>query len=206
MRYIFLHGLGQTPKSWEDVTSRLPAETERPDLFGMLPQGGVSYKAMYGAFSRYCGSSPEPIALCGLSLGGILAMDYAIENPDRVKSLVLIGVQYVMPKLLLKVQNAMFSLMPERMFGDMGMGKRDVIALTRSMAELDFSGEICKIACPTLIIYGERDSANKKACCELGEKLPSSRLCEIKGAGHEVNRDAPESLAQALREFWNIDG
>lgn len=45
-----------------------------------------------------CDKFDEPIDWCGLSLGGVLALNYAIERPDKVKSLVLIATPYMIPK------------------------------------------------------------------------------------------------------------
>ena len=70
------------------------------------------------------------------------------------------------------------------------------------MMDLDFSGSLSEIACPALILCGERDTANKKAAVSLAGILKNAELQEIAGAGHEVNKDAPEKLSQALRSFY----
>ena len=54
-------------------------------------------------------------------MGGVLALHYSIENPEKVKAAVLIGTQYKMPKGLLKFQNIAFHIMPQRMFDTMGL-------------------------------------------------------------------------------------
>lgn len=48
--------------------------------------------------------------LCGLSLGVVLALNYIIDNPKKVNSLVLIAGQSEMPKALLKLQNIVLGL------------------------------------------------------------------------------------------------
>ena len=118
MSVVYLHGLGQTPASWEAVLRVLGQESGGlcPDLFGLIRGKEVCYENLYQAFSRYCGALPAPLTLCGLSLGGVLALQYGIEHSDRVGALVLIGTQFVMPKGLLRLQNAMFRLMPGSMF------------------------------------------------------------------------------------------
>lgn len=47
---------------------------------------------------------------------------------------ILIAPQYDMPKFLLKVQKVLFKFMPESQFKDIGLTKKDFIALTNSMA------------------------------------------------------------------------
>ena len=44
-----------------------------------------------------CFESLTDICLCGLSLGGVLALNYAIEHPEKIKGMVLIATQYKMP-------------------------------------------------------------------------------------------------------------
>jgi hypothetical protein len=70
------------------------------------------------------------------------------------------------------------------------------------MMELDFSNSIQKISCPTLIVCGERDAANKKASVELAGVLKNAELQIISDSGHEVNIEAPEKLAEVLRVFY----
>ena len=93
----------------------------------------------------------EPLNLCGLSLGAVLALNYAIDFPQRVKSLILIAPQYDMPKFLLKVQNVLFKFMPESQFKDIGLTKKDFITLTNSMADMDFTSGLENVSCPVLV-------------------------------------------------------
>ena len=99
---------------------------------------------MYAAFCDFCNGFSEPLNLCGLSLGSVLALNYAIDFPQKVNSLVLIAPQYDMPKFLLKVQNVLFKFMPESQFKDIGLKKNDFITLTNSMADMDFTDNLDK--------------------------------------------------------------
>ena len=40
---------------------------------------------------EYCGKIDGQIHLCGISLGGIIGLNYALDFPEKVKTLVLIG-------------------------------------------------------------------------------------------------------------------
>ena len=91
-----------------------------------------------------------------------------------------------MPRKLLAIQNFMFRLMSEQKFEGIGFSKKDFIQLSRTMAKLDFHSELTNIICPTLVVCGEKDSANKKASTELAEKIPNAQLSII-GCGHVVN-------------------
>ncbi len=209
MKNIFIHGLGQTPSSWEKTIAAMTSVEDClcPDLTQFLHNKEATYANLYQAFSRYCAEFEEAVNLCGLSLGGILALQYTIENPEKVNSLVLVGTQYVMPKRLLKFQNMVFHLMPDQAFQETGFGKKEFISLSKSMMNLDFSEALQKIECPVLLVCGKKDSANKRAAIEMRQQIPCAKLKLMESAGHEVNVDAPEKLGKLLGRFWEkVDG
>lgn len=203
MKWIFLHGLGQDPESWTGCLDALGPDGDAacPDLFGLCGNAPLVYQNLYAAFEQYMEARPGPAGLCGLSLGAVLALDYAIRHPHKVGVLVLIAPQYKMPRTLLRMQNLVFRFLPERAFAQSGVGKEGLIRLTASMMPLDFRGELSRVACPALILAGEKDAANGRAARELAGLLPRGTFREIPGAGHEVNSDAPQKLAEAIRNF-----
>lgn len=208
MMQIFIHGLGQTPSSWENTIKEMNIQTDVncPNLSELLKGHKINYTNLYQVFSEHCNTFSEPLNLCGLSLGGVLALNYAIEYPERVQSLVLIGTQYKMPKMLLRFQNIIFRFMPNSMFEQMGFGKKDFIELSRSMMELDFSNGLKKISCPVLVVCGEKDNANKKASIGLNESLSNSEIQIVDGSGHEVNIDRPKQLGDVINDFYKRNG
>jgi pimeloyl-ACP methyl ester carboxylesterase len=159
MKQIYVHGLGQTSDSWTKTIDILQTTDYSlcPNLPDLVHSKEVTYDNLYAAFSDYCNQYDEPIDLCGLSLGGVLALNYAIQYPKKVRSLVLIATQYKMPKKLLKFQNLLFRFMPKSMFQQMGFRKADFLLLCETMMELDFNNSLHKISCPyTIVIWRER--------------------------------------------------
>ena len=206
MKYILLHGMGQNASSWNETISFLPNTSEIvcPELSDFFSEGNCYYSKMYTAFCDDCNNFSEPLNLCGLSLGAVLALNYAIDYPRRVKSLILIAPQYDMPKFLLKVQNVLFKSMPESQFKDIGLTKKDFITLTNSMADMDFTSGLEKVSCPVLVLCGEKDNVNKKAAVKVAEKLSKAKFSTIENSGHEVNIDNPNGLAKAMKELYII--
>ena len=197
MKTVLLHGLGQTAKDWADVAVQLSSDVDCPELFTLV-QEPVSYPQILAGLENRYADVTEPLRLCGLSLGGMLALDYAIRHGEKVNSLILIGVQYKVPHLLVGFQNLMFRWMPGRMFADTGLSKHDMINLAHSMCELDFTDKLGRIQCPVTVVCGEKDRTNLKAAKQLQTLLPRAELRIVPGAGHEVNQCAPEVVVELL--------
>lgn len=205
MEYIFLHGLGQTAASWNKTLNRIggTANVHCPELSDLLAGKTVTFANLYRAFSEYCAALPGTVALCGLSLGGMLALRYGIEHPEKVSAMVLIGTQPAIPKRLFGFQTFLFRLLPQRAFRQMGFGKSELLSLSASMTDFDFRRELETVSCPVLVVCGEKDRANQKAAEELYRKIPYAELRILKRAGHEGNIDSPEALGKVLREFFS---
>ncbi|MBP3918037.1 MAG: alpha/beta hydrolase [Clostridia bacterium] len=204
MKQFYLHGLGQTPSSWDETLSYLKPEGEVfcPNFADLIHKNGAAYESLYSGFSSICQRETAPFDLCGLSLGGVLALHYAAEHIENVHSLVLIAAPYTMPKRLLQFQNFLFRLMPNAAFAQMGLAKNEVIQLCKTMAELDFRPVLYKISCPVLVICGEKDKANRKAAESLASAVKHAELVILNNAGHEVTTEVPKPLAEVLRAFY----
>lgn len=205
MQNIYLHGLGQNSSSWDKTITYFTKQDHVlcPELFSLCTERSLTYKNLYQAFSAYCDSISDPVNICGLSLGAVLALNYTIDHPEKVKSLILIAAQYKMPKTLLKFQNIVFKFMPESTFKNMGLKKKEVIELTNSMTELNFTDSLKAITCLVLVVCGEKDHANIKSAKYLAENIKKADLQIIGNSGHEVNMDAPERLGKIVDEFFN---
>lgn len=105
MKYLYLHGLGQKPDSWDRVIKETTVSDRSVSLSlaEMLEDKAATYGELYAAFSEECNKENDEIVLCGLSLGAVLALNYAIDHPDKVKALVLIAAQYKMPKKIIEI-------------------------------------------------------------------------------------------------------
>jgi len=205
MKNILVHGLGQNQTSWSKVKEELSTNninTETPNLFDLVKNYEVNYENTYKTFTDYCNSFNEKINLCGLSLGGLLSIDYAVEYPDKINSLILIGTPYEIPKKLFKIQNFIFKFMPKKTFESMGISKKDFISLTNSMTELDIKSKVERIKCNTLILCGEKDNVNMESAKQLNSHIKDSKLNIIKNARHEVNIDTPIELSNNIIGYW----
>ena len=86
MNIIFLHGLGQSPASWNGTVSSLSSniKADCPDLFGLWKGKDITYEKIYLSFEMYLDAFSEPVILCGISLGAVLALNYAINHTEMI--------------------------------------------------------------------------------------------------------------------------
>lgn len=204
MKKIFIHRSGHKGTSWSETISYMKYNKDIlcPDLSSILDGKEASYYNLYSAFSEYCNKIDGKINLCGISLGGILALNYVLDFPDKVQSLVLIGTPHKVPKIMFSIQNVIFKFLPQSIFDNMAFNKKDTFILGKSMKKLDFSNKIQKIKCPTLIVCGEKDSANIKSAYYLSENIKNAKLKIIENTGHVVNEEKPQILAKVLEQFY----
>lgn len=205
MKNILIHGLGQNDTSWNMVSEKLEKngiKVETPNLYSMIKDKSFDYNSLFNEFMDYFKSFDGKLNLCGLSLGGILALHYAKRFPNKVNSLILIGTPYKIPKFLFKVQGIIFHLMPKSTFEKIGCLKKDFITLVNSMSNLDMASDLDKIECRTLILCGEKDNQNMEDARLLNNNIKNSEFKIIKNASHEVNIDNPDETFNMINDFW----
>ena len=117
-KIILIHGSGHKSDSWSETASHLDHRENIlcPELSAILDGREASYSNLRTAFETYCAQTGGPVHLCGLSLGGILALDYVLEHPENVETLVLIGTPHKVPKGAFALQNVVFRLLPKSTF------------------------------------------------------------------------------------------
>lgn len=204
MKTILIHGFGHRAAGWDETISHMKSRQDIlcPDLPSLLRGREATYQNLYAAFADECDRLGEPLHLCGLSLGGILALHYASEHPRQVSSLVLIGTPHQIPKVAFALQTVIFRFLPASAFQAMAFSKRDTLALSASMKALDLSGRAQRIQCPTLILCGEKDRANLKSAHFFSRNITNAALTVVDRAGHALNEDAPQALARLLDDFY----
>ena len=96
---LFIHGLGSSPIVWRDIPQALSEHfhTIAIDLigFGESDKPQLNYTISYFAkfiknFLRQISIKDDKITIIGHSLGGYIAIEYAIENKEHIEKLVLI--------------------------------------------------------------------------------------------------------------------
>jgi 2-succinyl-6-hydroxy-2,4-cyclohexadiene-1-carboxylate synthase len=90
-RVVLVHGFTQTLAAWEPVAKRLRGRwpVVRVDLPGHGGSGGV--RVGFAEAAGLLGASGGAGAYVGYSLGGRLCLRLALDRPDLVRALVLVG-------------------------------------------------------------------------------------------------------------------
>ena len=92
MKKVLIHGSGHKADSWNKVIAYMNNAKDIIclNLATILNGKEASYTNLYSSFAEYCNKTDGKIDLCGLSLGGILALNYAVDYTDKVEKLILI--------------------------------------------------------------------------------------------------------------------
>ncbi|MFC0216794.1 pimeloyl-ACP methyl ester carboxylesterase [Pseudochelatococcus lubricantis] len=94
---IFVHGLAEDKESWSGVVARLPRgiRAHLLDLRGhggsTVGEGNGTVSQLAGDLTAYLEEVTGPAACVGFSLGGVVALEAALQRPDLVRRAIVIG-------------------------------------------------------------------------------------------------------------------
>ena len=193
-----------------------------PDLPGFssrLPSDLLPLKEAAGTVARWLDEvDAAPAHVCGLSLGGMVALHLAHDAPGSVRSLVLSGAQVRPPRALMMVQKAILRVLSERRLLRSSasgpaelrqaqletlthLGKRGLLRVMRDAGRSDLRPLLPEIRCPALVLCGSEDRPNLGAARTLAAGLPRAELRVVPGAGHVWNLEQPETFSRTVGEF-----
>ena len=161
-------------------------------------------------------------SVCGVSQGGMIAQVLAVDFPEKVEKLILAvtapsanetarkcvedwirmaeGGDH--KSLMIDTAEKSYSQAKlksyRKLYPVLGMvGKpksyERFLANARAILGFDATGDLGKIACPTLILGGEEDKiVGAEASRELHERIPGSRLYLYPGLGHAAYEEAKD--------------
>ena len=236
---IFIHGLSDSWRSFERVLPSLPesvqayAVTLRGHGDSSRPKEGYRFRDFAADIKIFMElKSIEKAVIAAHSMGCLVAQSFAVEYPELVKGLILIGSPYrPSEKEELKafgdfVMSSIEDPVPSefvREFQESTLVKpvpddfleliieeslklpaRVWKAVIESFMQDDLSRELNKINAPTLLIWGDKDSMFSRS--DQGEQISvinNSKLIIYEGVGHGVHWEEPQRFVEDLSSFIN---
>ncbi|HTM78730.1 MAG TPA: 3-oxoadipate enol-lactonase [Devosia sp.] len=205
------HGLSDAPTGDHTIAQHTG------DLVGLLDHLGIAR-----------------VALAGVSVGGLIAQDFAVRYPQRLTALVLcdtaaqIGTDAIWNARIAAVRGpglaSIVEPVMERWFTPSYRQQRPVdlagwsnmflrmpaegyAGTCAALRDADLTEAVAGIAAPTLVLVGDQDlSTPPELVRATAERIPKARFQTIAGAGHLPMIEQPEVLVAALQQFFNEVG
>lgn len=228
---VLIHGNWATSSWWEPVLERLSSgyrgiaydlrgrgKTEGPDNDYTMPEMAADLRAFLDALGL------DRVHLAGHSLGSAVAMQFLLENPQRVKSFTAVAPAWVdgMPEAYnvpagqqaIKADRALFAnalkaLAPgvaddeywQRLVAE-GHEQRLEAALRNLPALVAWKpGDQLRAAdVPSLVVDGDRDPLTGGANAKRAAEALGARHVTLQGIGHSPNIEAPDEFVRLLLE------
>jgi 3-oxoadipate enol-lactonase len=235
---VLLHGLGTDSASWGFQIPALLSKGMRPIIpdipgFGKSPYPQKNW-IIPGAAAELIGlihTLPAPVPIVGISMGGVLAIQIALDHPECVERLILVNtfaslrprrfkdLSYLVIRFiranLLGVQ-AQAGMVAWRIFPEAGQEPlRKILvesilqsdpaiyrAAMRTLGLYDVRKKLGQIRQPALVVTGALDSTvPPEVQAVLAEKILAARQVIIPGGRHAVIADQPERFNQVMLDF-----
>jgi 3-oxoadipate enol-lactonase len=233
---LLLHGLGSSGADWELVAPGFAKDHRvlTPDLRGHgeteKPAGGYGVALHARDVAAFLDALKlKAVDVVGLSMGGMVAFQLAVDRPDLVRSMVIVnsGPDMVPRKLKVKLGFAtrlmllrllgpkrFAAMIAKRLFpkpeqaalreqiaARLGANAPDVyLRATRGLIGWSVIDRIGEIAAPVLVVSSERDYTPLAAKQAYAAKLRNARVVELKDSGHAAPADQPQALTELIRE------
>ncbi len=235
-RVLCLHGVGGNGAVFAPLMDRL-AEKHSPCAFDQPGHGRSGGLDSLGSIERMTDFTRALIekldlrrpVLLGHSLGGAIALEYALRYPQEVRALVLCasGARIEIPDAVLELHRRVTEGKERRPFtrdvfssaaspevmrqGFMEDMKTDPRARYGDMLALrDWNAEerLAALTAPCLVVRGEAEQPGLIAQAELlVSRVPGARELVVPKAGHMLPLEAPEALADGIERFLaSLDG
>ncbi len=224
---VLVHGAGGSHLDWPAPLRRLrEANVYALDLpgHGRSEGPGRSSVAAYRDFilSFLDSLSLDRAVVVGHSMGGAIALDFALHYSDRLAGLILVGSGArlrVLPAILAGIMSdfeATVDLVLDYAFGPSAseqlkrLGCQRLLKTPPEMLHGDYAAcdtfdvmeRLGEVRCPTLVIGGTADRLTPpKYAVYLRDHIPGAELVLVDAAGHMVMLEKPEVVARAVSEF-----
>lgn len=235
---LLLHGLGSAGADWLFQFEALSGAGFRvlaPDLRGFGRSSAppkVTVKAMADDMAIFLKKlNAHPAYVVGISMGGTVALQLALDHPEFVSKLVLVNtfarmkftspreILYLLTRLLIASlvgPEKQAEMVAKRVFPHPGQEtlrnnlKQRILhtnpcsyrSALQSLWKFDVFNRLKELKMPVLVITGAEDTTvPPKVQEEMARAIPNARHVVVEGSGHGVIADNPEVFNMILLEF-----
>lgn len=220
---VFVHGLAASANVWDEQCTKLGDRYDTVAI-DLRSHGGSPPVAAACTRSDLVGDlittldreGIDRAAIVGHSAGGVVAMQAAVEYPDRVSGLVLVGTAsecndktaawYVKTAAICEAEGG------EKGMKAMGLRAGDapipdgpgMAQICRAMSTLNaepLTEAVSRITAPTLIIVGEKDFLGVGGSVILSRAIAGSELEIVPDRGHGIYVEAADWFADRVGGF-----
>jgi len=152
-----------------------------------------------------------PAVLLGNSLGCQIIVDFALKYPERITHAVLVGptmdpkarsIHQAALRLMLDLPCEPLLFLPVLVREYLAAGLRRTLRTLQYAFADHMEEHLPCVQTPTLIVRGARDPIVGQDWTEQVHRLlPESQLVVVRGAGHAVNFNAPDTLVRTVQSF-----
>jgi pimeloyl-ACP methyl ester carboxylesterase len=224
---VLVHGAGGDLMHWPTDLRRMPGRRIFAlDLPGHGKSGGAPLPDIGSYADALCAWAEAHalprFVLVGHSMGGAIAIEYALRRPGQLAGLVLLSTAArlrVAPQILtgiLQDFDRTVELLVRWMYGEgadpnlLRLGARRLREVKPDVLHADFAAcdafdrraDVSRIEAPTLILCGDGDVMTPMKNSEhLRDQIPGSHLVVIPGAGHMAALQQPGVVAARIEAF-----
>ncbi|PKF74200.1 alpha/beta fold hydrolase [Chryseobacterium sp. PMSZPI] len=185
-----------------------------------LPTDGISIEKYTQELSDYCKNNTlTDVSIFGHSMGGYVALCYAMKEPEKVNSIITLGTKFdwteeqalkeskmLNPEVILeKVPQYAKTLETQH-----GLKWKQLLpAIAYLMIDLGknppLKNNLASINTSIQIMVGDKDNmVTIEESLEVYRNLPNAKLAVLPDTKHPMDKVRPNLLLDLIKDFWNL--
>jgi non-heme chloroperoxidase len=231
---VFIHGFISTSRWWQPSLEHLVADKFHCYAVDLRAAGGSEQVESGHNLAQYAEDLQELVeklnlsnfTLVGHSMGGGIALQYALKYQEKLKALLLasplapggttlapeitewVNAQQGQPEGIRMLTAGAFATLPEESYFNLlvedGLkwGKPIYLGTMLDMSQVNITSQLAGIKIPTLVTWGDKDTVIPfQGIVDIFTHLPGCNLEIWHGVGHSGPIERPERFISLLSQF-----
>jgi pimeloyl-ACP methyl ester carboxylesterase len=239
---LFIHGLGSSTRDWElqvepfSKAYQVIVYDVRGHGVSDKPSGPYSIPLFAkDAIELIKSLEIAPVHIVGISMGGMIGFQLAVDAPELIKSLVVVNcgperivktikhrIQFFQRQFIVRIlgMRKMGKVLSKRLFPKEGQeeirnifverwAENDPRAYRESLKAIvgwSVMDRLEVIGCPVLVIAAVEDYTPVETKVRYVKEIPHGELVVIEDSRHATPADQPEAFNQVLMDFLRVQG